>query len=218
MSAPVPVWTRGRRAGVTGRARGDWLVNQLPLGMLEDRFLVRFVRIFQTVASTILEQVDNLEHQLDVSVASPEMVRYMGRWLSVDNIDPEMPEELQRQIVVEWGNALPWRGTRRGLETLLALVTAGPVQVEETGGIWRAGEGPRRPPKVVARVASTFWTTEEALLALVRAEVPAAVPFELYVGDERLWPPPDDPDEPDELDELDRSEEPDDPEEGSDDA
>jgi phage tail-like protein len=190
INAPVPVWTRGRRAGVTGRTRGDWLVNQLPLGMLEDPFLVRFVRIFQTVASTIVDQVDNLEHQLDVSVAAPSMVRYMGRWLSVDNIDPEMPEELQREIVVEWGKALPWRGTRRGLEALLALATAGPVEVEETGGIWRAGEGPRRPPKVVARVASTFWTTEEALLAMVRAEVPAAVPFELFVGDRRLWPPP----------------------------
>jgi hypothetical protein len=49
--------------------RDDWLLHQLPVGMTEDDFLVRFVTIFQRVADTVVDQVDGVEHAFDPTVA-----------------------------------------------------------------------------------------------------------------------------------------------------
>ena len=51
----------------------DWLTAQLPLGLVEDDLLRRFVAMFQAVADTMLEHVDNLGLLLDPSVAPPAM-------------------------------------------------------------------------------------------------------------------------------------------------
>ena len=34
--------------------RDDWLIHQLPVGMVEDEFLVRFLSIFQEVGDTVV--------------------------------------------------------------------------------------------------------------------------------------------------------------------
>ncbi len=58
--------------------RDDWLLGQLPMGMLEDDFFARFVGIFQEVATTYLDGVDNLENVVDVTVAPESVVRWLG--------------------------------------------------------------------------------------------------------------------------------------------
>ena len=55
--------------------RDDWLVHQLPVGMVEDEFLVRFLSIFQDVATTVMSQIDNLPHMFDATVAPPAQQR-----------------------------------------------------------------------------------------------------------------------------------------------
>jgi|HigsolmetaAR201D_1030396.scaffolds.fasta_scaffold17426_2 phage tail-like protein len=169
--------------------RDNWLLHQLPVGMLEDPFLVRFVSIFQELAETVLHQVDNLPHMFDPTVAPLPMVRALGSWVGLDWIDPSLPEDLQRRIVRRYFGLLRWRGTKRGMRELLELVTEGPVSVEETGGIYAEGDTPAGIGHVVLRVQSTGWANEKDLLRIVRAELPASVTFELYVGDRRLWPP-----------------------------
>jgi hypothetical protein len=87
---------------VNGR-RADWLAQQLPVGMLgsgrPDEFIMRFVRIFQEVAETMLLQVDNMPHLFDVAVAPPVMVREMGKWFGLGWVDESMPDALQRKLV-----------------------------------------------------------------------------------------------------------------------
>src|SRR3954469_4902501 len=100
-------------------------MEQLPLAMLDDPFLVRFLGIFQTLADSYMAQVDNLEHLVAVSVAPSPMVRFLGSWLGAESIDPSLEDELQRRIVREYGRMLPWRGTTRGMVQLLELVTGG---------------------------------------------------------------------------------------------
>ena len=168
--------------------RDDWLLHQLPVGMVEDDFLARFLRIFQRVADTELHQIDTLGHMFDPAVAPDPMVRLMGAWIGVDWIDPSLPDHLQRRIVQEYAELLQWRGTRRGMEQLLGLITDGPVEVVDSGGVYHEGEAPTSYPHVVLRAASSGWATEADLLRIVRAELPASVTFELYVGSRRIWP------------------------------
>jgi phage tail-like protein len=168
--------------------RDDWLVNQLPMGMLEDDFFARFVGIFQTVSSTMLDGVDNLDNVVDVTVAPESVVRWMGSWLGVEAIDSSLAHELQRRIVRECGKILAWRGTKRGLIGLLELMSGSPATVEESGGVYPEGTSPRGAPFVRMSVESTGWVSEEDFVKLASGELPAHVSFELYVGDRRVWP------------------------------
>jgi phage tail-like protein len=169
--------------------RDDWLIHQLPMGMVEDDFLVRFLSIFQDVADTVVSQIDSLPHMFDATVAPPTMVRTLGRWIGLDWVDPSLPDALQRRIVREYFSLLRWRGTKRGMRQLLELITEQPASVEETGGIFQEGESPPDMGHVVLHVRSTGWATEADLLRIVRSELPASVTFELYVVDRRIWPP-----------------------------
>jgi phage tail-like protein len=168
--------------------RNDWLVGQLPMGMLDDDFFIRFTSIFQELATTMLDGADNIPNVVDVTVAPDAMVRWLGSWIGVRSIDSSLPDGLQRRIVREAGQILAWRGTRRGLTQFLELLTGGPAEVEDSGGIFVAGAGGDRPPHVRMKVQSTGWISERDFLGLVEDELPANVTYELYVGDHRLWP------------------------------
>jgi hypothetical protein len=83
---------------------------------------------------------------------------------------------------------LQWRGTALGLRQILEMVTDAPVEIIDSGGVYLEGEAPENPAHVRIKVESSGWTTEDDLLDLVRAELPAAVSFELSVGDRVVWP------------------------------
>ena len=172
--------------------RPDWLIHQLPVGMAEDEFLLRFLSIFQDIAETVLHQVDNLPHMFDPAVAPDEMVRLMGRWLAVNWIDSSLPDASQREIVRRYSHLLQWRGTKRGMTELLELISGQPAVVADTGGVYLEDEAPGAAAHVRLEVASTGWANEEDLLSILRSELPASVTFELIVAGRRVWPPADD--------------------------
>ena len=170
--------------------RGDWLVGQLPMGMLDDGFYVRFVSLFQEMASSLLAGVDNIPNVVDTAVAPVPALAWLGSWLGVSWVDSSLPEALQRRVVRQAGKALAWRGTRRGLVTVLEAVTGGPVTVEDSGSV-RPGTGgtPAPDPAVEVTVASTGWMSDEDFVELVADEVPAPVRLTVRVGDRVIWPP-----------------------------
>lgn len=165
----------------------DWMLNQLPVAAVSHDFFARFVRIFQTLGDRLLEDADGIEHLLDVHVTSPEMVRWLAGWIGVSVVDDSQPEELQRRIVAVAGRTLAWRGTARGLREFLSLVSGAPVEVEEGGGIWRAGEAPADTAWVRMVVAQTGVLEEAEFIDVVRDEIPAHVRAELFVGDRLVW-------------------------------
>ena len=71
--------------------RAGWLVEQLPRPLAEDNFTQQFVGIFEEVAGGVRERVVGFRHDLDVRVAPPEFVRWMGTWLGL-LLDPSLPE------------------------------------------------------------------------------------------------------------------------------
>jgi phage tail-like protein len=160
--------------------------------MVGDDFFRRFVSIFQELGTTLLEDVDNVDNVVDVSVAPPEFVRWLGSWIATDRIDAALPEELQRRLVVGAARTLTWRGTATGLRDYLELLSGGPARVEDGGGVHRAGEAPPDPGWVRMRVESTGLLERDEFIALVRDEVPVHARAELYVGDELIWTTEDD--------------------------
>ena len=173
-----------------GRRQPDWLLNQLPVGMVQDDFFRRFVSIFQDVATTYVEAADGVEHVADPTVAPSTLLPWLGSWLGTNVIDPSLAVDAQRRLVVSSGRSLAWRGTRRGLTEWLRVLTGGPVLIDDPGGVHREGEAPDRPPVVRIRVISTGWLPEDEFTALVRAELPAHVGLELHVGDRLVTAPP----------------------------
>jgi phage tail-like protein len=169
--------------------RDDWLIHQLPVGMVDDEFLVRFLSIFQNLSDTVLDQVDALPHNFDPAVAPDGMVRLMGRWIGLDWIDPSLADETQRRTVQEYSQLLKWRGTRRGMEQLLEIITGAPATVRDSGGVFHEGEAPAAEPHVRLEVESTGWAQEADLIRIVKAELPASVTFELLVAGRTIWPP-----------------------------
>jgi phage tail-like protein len=164
-----------------------WMLDQLPVGLLESDFFVRFVSLFQQIGETLLEDADNVEHLPDLTVTPDPLVRWLGGWIGVDSLDPSLPSELQRRIVKSAARTLSWRGTIAGLREFLELTTDRPAEVSDGGGVWRADEAPHDTNWVRMSVESTGWLTEADFIELVRDEVPAHVHAYLYVGDRLIW-------------------------------
>lgn len=165
--------------------RPGWLVEQLPRPLAEDHFTQRFLGIFEEVAGSVRERVVGFQHDLDVGVAPPEFVRWMGAWLGL-LLDPSLPEAHQRSLVRAAGALLPLRGTKRGLKGLLEAFTRAPVEVEDGGGVFREGAAPPPSNRVVIRLAGAGGLNEQHLLELVKQEVPANATFELRIGRRRV--------------------------------
>ena len=168
--------------------RGDWLVNQLPVGMVDDDFLVRFVTIIQHVADGMLDHLDDMPHLADVTVTPERMVPYLGGWVGLDWVEPGLEPRAQREIVRRYATDLMWRGTRRGISNLLTTVTGdtAPV-VRDTGGVVQEDQASGEPPHVHLEVSTLgAWATEADLVRIVRSELPASVTFTLIVGGQRV--------------------------------
>jgi len=165
----------------------DWLLRQLPVQMVSHDFFRRFVSIFQELGDTLLDDADNIDNIVDVTVAPPEFVRWMGSWIASAPIDAELPEELQRRMVQSAARTLTLRGTKAGLQEFLELLSGGPAEVVDNGGVWRLGETPEDATRVQLAVASTGQLSVPEFIELVRDEIPAHARAELYVGGRHVW-------------------------------
>lgn len=172
--------------------RSDWMLGQLPMGMLDDELFVRFVSIFEEVATSLVEGADNIPNVVDPTVAPVPVLSWLGSWLGVNWIEPSLPDAVQRRLVRECGSALAWRGTRRGLETVLRAVTGGDVTVTDSGGVRRGSTpGASAPdPRVRVVVRSTGWMSDDDFVELVTDEVPASVHCEIVVDGRTLQSQP----------------------------
>ncbi len=168
------------------RRHPQWLVNQLPVGMLGSDFFVRFVSLFQELAETLMDGADQVEHVPDATVTPVPMLGHLASWIGVQTVDESLPEDLQRLILRSSAKALAFRGTRRGLEGYLEMLSGGPVEVTDGGGVWIEGEAPDDVAWVRMRVQGTGHLSEDEFVALIRDEVPAHVRAELFVMGRRV--------------------------------
>ncbi len=180
----VPV-RRGMRVSRPPR-HPRWLVDQLPVGMVQSDFFVRFVALFQEVASTLLDDADLVEHIPDVTVTPAPMLQSLASWIGVDVVDASLPEQLQRTIVASSSRSLAHRGTVRGLREFVEMLSGGPAEVLDGGGVWREGDAPQDVGWVKVTVAGTGHLSADEFAAMIRDEIPAHVRIELWVGSRRV--------------------------------
>ncbi|GMU40221.1 MAG: tail protein [Chloroflexota bacterium] len=159
-----------------------WLVDQLPRALAHDRFTRRFVSIFESMGDEVRSQIDALEYYADVDSAPPGFVRWLGSWIGLD-VESTLPEERQRAIVRVAGQQFGSRGTASGLTALLEAVTGAEVRVVDGGGVWRTGEAPPNPGRILVRLSDTGGLDERHLLRLIQSELPIGITFELRVAD-----------------------------------
>lgn len=165
----------------------QWLVNQLPVGMLQSDFFVRFVSLFQELGTRLLDDADLVEHVPDLTVTPAPMLSTLASWIGVDTVDASLPEGLQRVLLAGSARSLAHRGTRAGLQHLLTMLSGGPAEVRDGGGVWSEGEAPRDTAWVTLHVGSLGHLSEDEFVRLVRDEIPAHVRAELWVGQHRLF-------------------------------
>jgi phage tail-like protein len=176
---------------VNGNGKPGWLAAQLPAAMGRDRVISGFVRAFEEIADSVREQVSDVEYELDVNLASPEMLTYLASWLGVavdaamaSSDDPAV-RDVQRRLIRAVGQALVWRGTRRGLETLLEALTDSRVDVLDSGGVF--GPGEQLPPggdRVTIELDHTGLLNRQQIMAFLAEELPIGVQVDLRVRSE----------------------------------
>lgn len=193
-----------------------WLADQLPAAMNDDDFLMRFLRIFQTVSDSLLDQIDTLPHMFDPTVAPDRMLQQMAHWLGIDWMDEDLDIAHKRRVIAGYSSLVRRRGTVGGLRDLLVLLGGTDVQVVD-GAVMTLvplASGDDDPvvaplPHVWISMSSIDWLgvraglgsalqdeelsrMQQDLIRIVRDELPAAATFEMTIGATTLWPPPDD--------------------------
>ncbi len=168
----------------------DWLIRQLPAGMLSEDFFIRFVSLFQAEADTLLEHADAIENLADVQVAPATMVRYMSQWIGTPGIDAALPDAELRALVRATARAVRVRGTLTGLRIMVEAFTGAEATIEESGGVFRLGRAPLDQGWVRIKVPNAGNLRPTSLIDLVRDEIPAHLHVELWIADERVWATP----------------------------
>jgi phage tail-like protein len=169
-----------------------WLLGQLPPAMGRDKVIAGFVQAFEEIADSVREQVDDIEYEVDVNHASPEMLAYLASWVGLDidaalvAADDPDTRDAQRRLIRAVGKALVWRGTRRGLETLLEALTDSRVDVYDSGGVFAPDDRiPQADDRVVIELDHTGMLTRQQVLAFLADELPVGARVELRIRSEQ---------------------------------
>jgi phage tail-like protein len=168
----------------------NWLVEQLPRPMAEDRFIRQFVALTEEISTAVRQEIEDVPAFLDVSLAPEQFVRWLGSWLGlaaepVDE-DPQARDWRLRLLVREVGSLFVRRGTRSGLEGMLTALTGQAAYVEDSGGIFAAGAATPNRKHAIVHLQGAGGVDEQALLRLVRQEVAIDTTFEFRIGDRRI--------------------------------
>lgn len=85
-------------------------------------FLERFLSIFESIFYKIDFTVEHLSRFFDAIGAPPEFLSWLGSWLAL-SVDDTWPENRKRLLIQNAISLYKKRGTREGLEDMIALYT-----------------------------------------------------------------------------------------------
>ncbi len=185
----LPIATSQRLAERLGYGTG-WLTGVLPLGMQGDEFLVRFVSIFEEVATTMRSAADSVSRAADIDVTTPGMVRYLGSWVGAMALDARLPLDHQREIAR--ADRCDARATGHGGGGGHGAQQRSPAPrwtSTTTVGVYREGSAPISSGTVRVRAASLGHLREQELVDLVLLMVPANLAVVVECAGTVLYPP-----------------------------
>ena len=169
------------RGAVSGLPTPHPIGLALPALYLEDDFTQRFTAGLDEVLAPVLLTLDCLDAYLDLELAPPDFLDWLAGWVGMP-VDESWPVPLRRELVRHAVELHRWRGTARGLELALRLLTGGTVEITDTGGVTCSNTPDTSPPpevapevRVLVRVADPAAVDESRLRDMVASGVPAHV-------------------------------------------
>lgn len=175
------------RTSVPGLPTPYPLLDQLPALYSGDAFLERFLGALDEVLAPVLLTLDNLPAHLHPGTAPDDFLAWLGSWVSVE-VDEDSPLSRQRAVVSGAIAGHRRRGTAEGLAAAVRVETGVEPEISESGGCtWSSDPGAPLPGdrvpwvRVVLRPSGPEQVDRPALEALIRAEVPAHVRYELEI-------------------------------------
>lgn len=177
--------SRGLLAGLPSPAP---LNRGLPAIYQEDDLSQRLVEAFDEMLSPAISTVDNIAAYLDPALTPPDFLDWLAGWVGM-LLDETWPIERRRAFVAVASQLYRNRGTADGLAAQVRLLTAGEVEVEESGGSAWSTTADAAPPgepsfSVVVRVKPPPKSKLDPakLEALVGAAKPAHVVHRLVIA------------------------------------
>jgi phage tail-like protein len=165
------------------------LIGSLPGIYVEDELASALTAAFDDAYAPILSTIDNVAAYLDPALTPDDFLDWLGGWVGLLP-DETWPIERRRALVAVAWQVYRKRGTAAGLAMHLRLLTAGEVEITDSGGATWASKPGSKPPgdgsfSVNVRVKPPKKETLDAarLEALVAAAKPAHLSHTVVIGD-----------------------------------
>lgn len=110
------------------------MIELLPATLQEDRLLCRLASALDQVLAPAVSTVDCLDAYLDPALTPEDFLDWLAGWVGAVR-DPTWPEARRRAAVAAAVPMYASRGTVSGLRAQLELLTGGPVEVRDSGGV-----------------------------------------------------------------------------------
>lgn len=96
----------------------------------DDDFLKRFLFIFQHQMTTVTDRIDRIDELTDPLMCEAKFLPWLASWVGFD-LDRSLPVHQQRELVRRAIRLYRTRGTRIGIEEMVAVLTSAPARVRE---------------------------------------------------------------------------------------
>ncbi len=175
------------RAGLAGMPVAHPIGERLPAVYAEDDFAQRMTSALDDVLAPVFATLDCFPDYLDPILAPADFVEWLSGWVAFA-LDEGWTLAQRRALVANAVELHRWRGTARGLEAHVRLLTLGDVEIVDSGACTfseRPGiDVPSRGAHVTVKVLVPDPRTVDQirLLAAIVEAVPAHVRVALELG------------------------------------
>jgi len=165
------------------------LIDTLP-GLYQEDDLARALTLaFDDVLAPVMSTIDNFDSYLDPALTPDDFLDWLAGWVGLLP-DETWPIERRRALVAVAANLYRSRGTAAGLQMHVRLLTAGEVEVVDSGGsVWSTSSGTAAPGDGSFSVTLRVKPPKKGAVdlgridALVAAAKPAHVTHKVEIAD-----------------------------------
>lgn len=175
------------------RAMDEALLSPHPLGQLlpaiyfEDEFTQKLTQGLDSVVSSLLSTLDNLESYFDPDLSPADFIDWLSGWVGLAG-EPSDTVEGRREMIKRAVEIYRLRGTVKGLTDHIALAFGSTPEIRETGGVSTSTTSRSALPGsdegelvVIMRVPDPATFNRSGLDGFVRANKPAHLPHRIEV-------------------------------------
>lgn len=167
------------------------LISTLPGLYQEDDLAAAVTRAFDDVLAPVMSTIDNFDAYIDPALTPEDFLDWLAGWVGLLP-DETWPVERRRALVAVAAHLYRHRGTPAGLEMHVRLLTAGEVEIADSGGsVWSTSPGTVAPGDgsysvtVKVKPPKKDAVDQGRVDALVAAAKPAHVKHQVEIGEAR---------------------------------